>query len=145
MKRRLTKRGLREMEILLAGSLGLYFTRPRDTDEKKNEGLGREGVALTFSMLMNFHMQLNSLRANNKPWISTLTLSDVSVEESAIITGHGEVQWGETDGVKEVKTLEDFVFKVVVTKGRTNRLHYELKFGRDGSWRTITNSAKRSI
>jgi hypothetical protein len=130
------------MEILLADSLGLYLTRPRETDEKKNEELGREGVALTLSMLMNFHMQLNSLRANTKRWISALTLSDVSVDESAMINGHGELQWGDMDGIKGVTTSEGFVFKVAVTKARTNRLHYELKFGRDGNWRTITNSAK---
>jgi hypothetical protein len=133
------------MEILLAGSLGLYFTRPKDVDEEKNEKLGRDVVALTLSMLMNFHMQLNSPRANNKRWISELTLADVSVEESAIVTGHGELQWGQLDGTKEVATSEDFVFKVVVAKARTNRLNYEMKFGRDGLWRTITNSAKRSI
>lgn len=144
MKRRLNKRGLREMEILLADSLGLYFTRPKDVDVEKNEKLGRDVVAITLSMLMNFHMQLNSPRSNNKRWISMLTLADVSVEESAMITGHGELQWDEIGGVKEVTTSEDFVFTAVVIKARTNRLHYELKFGRDGVWRTITNSAKRS-
>jgi hypothetical protein len=145
MKRRSTKKGLSEMEILLADSLRLYFTRPRDTDEKKNEDLGRKVVALTLSMLMNFHMQLKSSRANNKRWISELTLADVSVIDSTIVTGHGELQWGQLDGTTEVTTSEDFVFKVVAANARTNRLNYEMKFGRDGRWKTITNSARRSI
>jgi hypothetical protein len=60
MKRRVTKKALRDTEGLVMDSLCLYFERPRyegDTSEK----LSRDIVALSLSMLLNFHLQLNPL------------------------------------------------------------------------------------
>src|SRR4029434_4442050 len=99
MKRRLTKKALHELEILLADSLRLYFTTPKDRDEEKNEKLGRDIVALSLSMLMSLHLQLRSCQRITKRWISVLTLADVALDESATITGHGELQWSES-GIK---------------------------------------------
>src|SRR5262245_45605920 len=110
MKRRTTKKALRDTEILVADSLRLYFSRPRDNTEDKSEKLGRDVVALSLSMLLSFHLQLHSIRLSNKRWIQKLSVSDISVEEPAAVRGYGEINWAEMDGDKEVHKPDSFAF-----------------------------------
>ena len=145
MKRRATKKGLRETEIMIIDSLRLYFTRPRNDTEDNEDKLSRDIVALSLSMLLSFHLQLKSIRLSNKRWIQKLSLSDISVEEPSTISGSGDIKWGEMDGNKEVSKSDSFSFRVKVTDIKRGRLEYEVKYKQDGTWRRTGNLATGAV
>ena len=145
MKRRETKKGLRETEAMIVDSLRLYFTRPRNDTEDNEEKLSRDVVALSLSMLLSFHLQLKSLRLSNKHWIRKLSLSDISVESPSTSSGSGEIEWGEMEGNKEVSESDGFTFRVNVTDLRRRRLNYDLTYRQDGAWRRVGNLTMRAV
>ena len=145
MKRRTTKKALRETEIMLVDSLRLYFNRPRESAEESQDKLSRDIVALSLSMLLSFHLQLRSIRLINKRWIQKLFLADVTVEESGTVRGQGEINWGEMKENREVAQAGSFGFKIKVTDMQRNRVEYELTYEQDGTQRIIKSFARRAV
>jgi hypothetical protein len=145
MKRRETKKGLRETEDMIIDSIRLYFTRPRNDTEDKNEKLSRDIVALSLSMLLSFHLQLKSIKLSNRRWISKLSVLDLSVESPVIASGSGVIEWGEMEGNKEVSKSDRFTFRVRVTDIRRRKVEYELAYKQDGTWRRIGNFAAAAV
>jgi hypothetical protein len=133
------------MEIMLLDSLRLYFGRPRGAEEERDEKLSRDVVALSLSMLLSLHLQLNPVWPMNQRWMNKLTLSNISVKEPLVITAYGEINWSEIKGKAVISLAEEFAFKVAISDARRNRVTYNFTFGQGGNQRTIKNLAKRAV
>jgi hypothetical protein len=142
VKRRTTKKGLKDSQWLLADALRLYFERPRGGEAEKREKICRSLVEVALMLLIDFRVQLDPSWLNARRELKKLNLSSVSVDNPKLIAGYGETRWLEASGNDEVEVSEPIKLKVNLRESGKRRIEYSILIGRGNECREIKGALK---
>jgi hypothetical protein len=142
VKRRTTKKGLKDSQWLLADALRLYFERPRGAEAEKDEKIGRSLVEVALMLLIDFRVQLDPSWLNARRELKKVNLSSLFVDNPKLVAGNGETRWLETSGNDEVEVSEPIELKVYLRKSGKPKIEYSILIGRGNECREIKGALK---